>query len=235
MSGSGVPDTTDDSKPRFRRVEQRRKVAIAKYYGTGGDGEWEIDEIAEYLNVSEDTVKDYIYNSEMGDRAREMFPAAEERMKMDILLEKKDRLTTLRDLFEEKMEEKEVSVTGHRLESVHGEVNLSEIDGIRAPTGEDAPKNRIRLDAPTPDQFDERSVFDDETRAILREIRKHENDIREMMSLDEPDEVHTEHTGDAVVEQKIYNFDGADDGLPDAEVIDVEAEPVDTSDVGEDE
>lgn len=234
MSGSELPDKARKDGPRFRRVEQRRRVALAKYYGMG-EREWEIGEIADYLRVSEDTVKEYLYNSQMGEDVQDMFPAAEERMKMDILLEKKSRLDQLRELFEEKLEEKEVSITGHRLESAHGELDFEPIDGVRAPTGESAPDNTIRLDAPAPDSFDERSVFDDETRAILREIREHENDIREMLSLDTPDEVKTEHQGDAIVEQKIYNFDGSDNDLPDAQVVDVDSEPVDTDQVGPDD
>lgn len=231
MSESELPDTSDDS-PRFRRPEQRRRVALAKYYGTGSDGEWSIEQIAEYLKVEESTVEGYIYNTEIGDRVREMFPAAEERMKMDILLEKKDRLDELRDLFTEKMKEKEAAVTSHELESVRAEMNFEDIEGLRAPTGEGMSQNTVRLDAPKPSKFEERAVFDEEARALLREIRKHENDIREMMSLDEPDEVRTEHTGDAVVEQKIYNFNESDE-MPEAQVVDVEAQEVDTSMVGE--
>jgi len=231
MSDSQLPDKAKRDGPRFRRVEQRRRVALAKYYGTGSGEEWDIPDIADYLRVSEDTVKDYLYDTEMGDRVREMFPAAEERMKMDILLEKKERLDKLRELFEDKLDEKEISVTGHRIESAQADMNFENVEGVKPPSM-DGVSNTIRLDAPTPDQFEERSVFDDETRAILREIRKHENDIREMMSLDEPDEVRTEHHGDAVVEQKIYNFDGADSTLPDAEIVDVDAQPVDTESVG---
>jgi len=231
MSDSKLPDKAKRDGPRFRRVEQRRRVALAKYYGTGSGEEWPISEIADYLRVTEDTVKDYLYDTEMGDRVREMFPAAEERMKMDILLEKKERLDKLRELFEDKLEEKEISVTGHRIESSQVDMDFENIEGVKPPST-DGVSNTIRLDAPAPDQFEERSVFDDETRAILREIRKHENDIREMMSLDQPDEVKTEHTGDAIVEQKIYNFDGADDTLPDAEIVDVDSQPVDTHAVG---
>jgi len=138
-------------------------------------------------------------------------------------------------MFEDKMKEKDVSVTNFRLESAQAEMNYSNVEGVRSPTGESAPKNTVRLDAPTPDTFEERVVFDDELRALLREIREHEADIREMLSLDEPDEVKTEHTGDAIVEQKIYNFDGADRGLPDAQVVDVDSEPIDTDTVGPDE
>jgi len=231
MSDSKLPDKAKRDGPRFRRVEQRRRVALAKYYGTGSGEKWPISEIADYLRVTEDTVKDYLYDTEMGDRVREMFPAAEERMKMDILLEKKERLDKLRELFEDKLEEKEISVTGHRIESSQADMDFENIEGVKPPST-DGVSNTIRLDAPAPDQFEERSVFDDETRAILREIRKHENDIREMMSLDQPDEVKTEHTGDAIVEQKIYNFDGADDTLPDAEIVDVDSQPVDTHAVG---
>jgi predicted DNA-binding protein YlxM (UPF0122 family) len=229
MSETDLPDKAKKDGPKFRRVESRRRFALSKYYGLGSEGEWSIEDIADELRVSESTVQNYIYDSEMGEQVREMFPAAEERMKMDILLEKKDRLDQLRTLFNDKTDEKEVAVTGHRLESVRGEVNFQDIDGVMPPS-EDMGNNTIRLDAPAPDQFEERSVFDEEARAILREIRKHENDIREMLSLDEPDKVETEHTGDAVIEQKVYNFDGADSTLPDAEVIDVDAEPVTNQD-----
>lgn len=234
MSDSELPAAAKSDGPRFRRVEQRRRVALAKYYGAGGDGEWEIDEIADYLNVSESAVQGYLFDTEIGEEVREMFPAAEDRMKMDILLEKKGRLDTLRQLFEDKMEEKDIAVTGHRLESVRGEVNFENIDGVRSPS-EDGGRNTLLLDAPAPESFEERSVFDEEARAILKEIREHENDIRQMLSLDEPDEVQTSHEGDAVVEQKVYDFGSADDSLPDAQVIDVESQEVDTDVIDSDE
>lgn len=223
---SDVPEKAKRDGPRFRRVEQRRRVALAKYYGTGSEPKWEIPKIADYLNVSTDTIEDYIFNSEMGDRMREMFPAAEERMKMDILLDKKERLDALRSMFWDKLEESEVAVTGHRMESVSAHPDFDGIQGLEKPDTENAHPTKVIIDTPVPDDFDERAALDEEARALLREIRKHENDIRDMMSLDQPDEVKTEHTGDAVVEQKIYNFDGADDSLPDAEVIDIESEEV---------
>lgn len=229
---SDVPDRAKPDGPRFRRVEQRRRVALAKYYGTGSETAWSISEISEYLNVAEGTVEDYIFNSEMGDKMREMFPAAEERMKMDILLEKKDRLDKLREMFWDKIEESEVAVKSHRIESVSAEPDFEGIEGLSKPEGENAHPTQVVIDTPVPDRFEERGALDEEARAMLREIRKHENDIRDMMSLDDPDEVKTEHTGDAVIEQKVYNFDGADDSLPDAEVIDIESEEVE---VDEDE
>ena len=234
MSESDLPDSARPDRPKFRRVEQRRRFALAKFYGMGNDGEWSMEEIADELRVNKDTVRSYIYETDIGKEAREMFPAAEERMKMDILMEKKSRLDKLREMFQDKLEETEVSVTSHRLESLRPEVNFDHVDGLRAPEGEGTPDNIIRLDTPVPDSFDERSVLDSEARAILREIRKHENDIRDMLSLDEPDKVETEHHGDAVIEQKVYRFDGADDNLPDAEVVDVESEVVDEGEVNPD-
>jgi len=56
-----------------------------------------------------------------------------------------------------------------------------------------------------------------------------------MLSLDEPDEVHTEHHGDAVIEQKVYDFGGADSDLPETEVIDVESQEVDEDAVDPDQ
>ena len=234
MSNTDVPDKARRDGPKFRRVEQRRRFALAKFYGMGNDGEWEVSDIADELRVSESTVKNYLYDSDMGDQVREMFPAAEERMKMDILLDKKERLEKLRELFEDKLEEKDVSVTSYEIESLNPEASFENMDGLRVPEGEDTPSNQIRLDAPVPKRFSQRSKFDGEARAILREIRKHENDIRDMLSLDEPDEVHTEHHGDAVVEQKVYDFGGADSSLPDTEVVDVEAEVVDEDSVSPD-
>lgn len=229
-----LPEGAKRDKPRFRNVSQRRRVALAQYYGTGSEGEKSIEEIAEYLRVHPTTVEGYIHDSEMGDKVREMFPAAEERMKMDILVEKKERLEHLREMFRDKLSEKDIAVTGYTMETVSGHPDFEQVDGIKPPE-EDIKSNTIRLDAPSPNQFEERTVFDEESRALLREIRKHENDIREMLSLDEPDEVRTEHHGDAMVEQKIYNFDGADDALPDAQVVDVESEVVDADEVGEGE
>lgn len=218
-----LPDEAKSDGPRFRRPEQRRRVALARYYGMG-DREWEMDEIAEYLRVSEATVKKYLHNSEMGEKCREMFPAAEEQMKMDILLDKKKRLDEIREMWESKLEEKDISVTNYRLESVRGQYSFSGIDNVE---NDPNASNTIRLDAPHPETFDERSKLDGEARAILREIRKHENDIREMLSLDEPDEVTQEHTSQGVVhEQKIYNFGGMDDEMPDAKVVEVDARDV---------
>jgi hypothetical protein len=236
MTDSDLP-STDKDRPKFRRVEQRRKFALAKFYGQGSDGTWEMEEIAEYLNVSEATVENYIYDTEMGEQVREVFPAAEERMKMDIVLEKKKRLDKLREMFDAKLQEKDISVTGYKINTVKGEPNFENIEGFKSPE-EEGMSDVIRLDAPLAENFEERTKLDGEARAILREIRKHENDIRDMLSLDQPDEVKTEHEGDAMVEQKIYNIQGSsNDEMPEARVVDVEAERVESSmdidDVGE--
>lgn len=230
VDGSDVPDTTKtkgslaDDTPRFRKPERRKEVALAKFYGLGDDGEWEIEEIAEYLNVGESAVRNYIYDSELGERAREMFPDAVARTKMDVLMNLRERLNQVREIRRDLMKRKDVIPTGYVLDENTAEVSFENIDGMDKPMGEDSPSNYISLEVPVVDSFDEVTDFDDELQAVLREERMIEDEIREFLSLDEPDEVETSHTGDAVVEQKIYTATDVGGNLPDQEVVEVDAQ-----------
>lgn len=200
---------------------------MSKYYGLGSDGEWEIEEIAEYLNVNESTVQKYIHESELGEQAREMFPAAEARMQMDILMNLRERLEQVREIRNDLMKKKEVVPSSYKLESGTGSLNFENVEGVSRSGGEESPDNRITLETPVVDKYAEVTSFDQELQAVLREERKIEEEIREFLSLDEPDEVKTSHEGDAIVEQKIYTSTGLGDDLPETEIVDVDAEVVD--------
>lgn len=220
--------------PRYRSVETRREVALARYYGMGPEGEQDIEEIAEYLRVDPHTVEKYIWESPKSKEVRQLLAEREARTRMDIFVHLKKRLDNLREMERELMEAKDVVVTGYQIRDAIGEIDFENADGVSRQEGEDKRTTSVTLGYPIPDRFEEVTDISEDLKAVWREIRQTEEQIRSLMALDKPTETKTEHTGSVVVEQKLYNFEGGDE-LPDAEIIEVESETVDVSQVGIDE
>lgn len=211
--------------PRFRRPEQRTRVALAKYYGMDGE-EWSISEIADYLNVTESTVEDYIYNSEMAEEVRGALAQKEAQTRMDLFLQLKDRFERLKDIEEELMEAKDVVVTGHQLQTVRGEVSFSNVDGVKPPGGDEAIGNEVQLDVPVASDFDE--VTDvSALQQVWEEMREVQEQMEDLLGLEAPDQQEV-HKTEKKKTEKVYRFEGVDDALPDQEqdVIEVSSTEV---------
>lgn len=229
-----MSDSSDKPKPKkgglgdgpmFRRPEQRTRVALAKYYGMDGE-EWDIDEIADYLNVAPSTAEDYIYNSEMAKEVRDVLAQKEAQTRMDLFLQLKDRFEKLKEIESELMDAKDVVVTGHKLKSVRGEVSFSQVDGVMPPPGQSG--NEVRIDVPVADEFDE--VTDVQAlKQVWDEMHKVQEQMEDLLGLEAPDQHQVEKTETKKTE-KVYRFEGAD-SLPEQEqeYVEVEATEVESS------
>jgi len=199
-----------NNTPRFNKKEARIRFTLAKYYGLGSDNEsWEVAEIADYLNVEEDTVYDYL-QSEMAEDMKAMFRERLAEMRMEVaerLMRKLDRLDELKD---ELRQEKRPAVTSHNVETVQGDNVEIDIDGISVDEA-----NVGDIDVPVPNRYREvteignlKDIWDEERRTIEQ--------IEDLLGLEEPDQLEAEVEG--TVEQKVFQLNSGDDGLPDQEV-----------------
>lgn len=205
-----------DEMPRYRNKDQRVRVALSKFYGISGE-EWSIPEIAEHLNLAEDTVESYIYDSETGEDIRGVFPEAEEQARVRVVQKLMNRLDQLEETKEEVMKEKKIVPQSYRLKEANAEIDLSEIDNVEAP--EDA-ATTIRTDVPVPDRFAEIPDVD-KLRDLWREERLTMEQIEDLFGLEEPDELDVSE--EKTVQVKRWEMTGeSDNDLPEQEVIDLE-------------
>lgn len=225
MSDSSKPvSTSDDSSPRYRKAQTRKRIALAKYYGMDGE-EWTVQEIADHLRVSKSTVEDYIYSSDMAAEVEEALVQKEAQARMDIILDLKERFEKLKEIEEELLEAKDVVATEHELHTVRGEVSFGQVDGVKPPS-EQTMANEVTIEVPVASDFKE--VTDvDELQKVWDEMREVQEQMEDLLGLEEPEEKQVEQTTTERTE-KIYRFEGVDDSLPEQEqeVIEVESEVV---------
>lgn len=206
-------------KPRFRKKDMRVEVALAKYYGLGEDSEgWDYGEIAEYLRVDESTVKEYLHNTELAREVEDKLAEKQARTRMNIAMKLLDRVDRLEEAIRAKEEETRPAVASHRYERVKGEVNMQK-DGMEV-----TDEKELEFDVPVPDNFVEVPKIDTDLKVLYREYRALIQDIEDLMGLEEPEKVESEHREiNATI--KSWNVDMDDSGFPEAEVRNSQPSP----------
>jgi len=214
MSDKPVLDT---DKPRFRKKDMRVEVALAKYYGLGEDGEgWDYGEISDYLRVSEKKVKEYIHQTELAEEVEDRLAEKQARTRMKIAMKLLDRVDRLEEAIRAKEQETRPAVASHRYERVKGEVSMNK-DGM-----EITDDKEIEFDVPVPDKFVEVPKVDTDLKVLYKEYRSVIQDIEDLMGLEEPEKVESEHREiNATI--KSWNVDMSDADFPQAEVKGAEA------------
>lgn len=199
-----VPAT--DDAPRFKKKATRVQVALAKFHGMGDDEPWTLQEIANYLNVDRSTVSDYINNTDLGEEVEAQLAEGQARTRMRIAMKYLDRLDWIEDLIDGKMEEKRPAVVSHRYERVEGEVEMNK-EGMKV-----TDEKTVKFDVPVPDAFKEIPVMDDELKTLMREWRQTAQQVEDLLGLEAPDKVESEHR-EEVIEAKLFKgLDTGDDG-----------------------
>jgi len=197
------------SKPKFQR-DTRVQIALAKFHGID-DEPWEVDRIAEYLTVKPKTVESYVYDSDLSDQVEEQLADAQARVRMRIAMKLLDRLDTLEELIDERKDVKKAKVTSHKNVKVEGDVVMNR-DGMSV--GGDNTRT-IEFDVPVPDFFKEVTDVSKELQSLLKEWRLTAQQIQDLLGLEAPDKIESEHR-ELRVEGRVFR--GIDtDGFPDAE------------------
>lgn len=230
--GSSDTPVRSDDAPRFNAVSTRRQVAIAKYHGMGGDNEsWSVSDISDYLNVSERTVKQYIFESDMGKKVEKEIADIEARTRMKIATKLLESLDRIEKLIEEAMEEKRPAVVSYEYREVMGDMEL-DYDELNVEMEDGA------VTAPVPDKWKEVTKTDD-LQDLWEERRHIMERLEAMLGLDAPEQIEAERT-EVHKEEKVWKFES--DDLPeqsvssegerrrDDEVIDVDNTAVDSND-----
>ena len=202
-----VPVSPRDG-PRFASVSTRREVAIAKYYGMGSDDEsWSIERIADYLRVSERTVRDYIYESEMGEDVERRLAEKQSRTRMKVAMDLLESMEEIDELIAEASEEKRPAVVSYRYEDVVGDMEL-DYDELNVEMEDGQAK------VPIPDQWKEVTKTG-ALKDLWEEKRQLIEQIEGLLGLDAPDQIESQHT-EVVHEEKVWKVDN--DSLPDQTV-----------------
>jgi hypothetical protein len=197
------------NRPKFKK-QTRVQIALAKFHGLD-DEPWEIDRIADYLNVEPQTVRDYVYNSELSDEVEEQLAEAQSRVRMRLAMKLLDRLDDLEEMIKERKQVKEPEVVSHKNVTVDGDVVMQR-DGMSV-GGEDT--ETIEFTVPVPDHFKEVTDVSGELETLLREWRNTAERVENLLGLDAPDQIESEHR-EVRLEGRV--FQGVDmEAFPDAE------------------
>lgn len=219
MSKSQEKPVLDKEKPRFRKKDMRVQVALAKYYGLDQEGEgWDYEEIADYLRVDESTVRDYIHNTELAHEVEDKLAERQARTRMDIAMKLLDRVDRLEEAIRAKEQETKPAVASHRYERVKGEVNMMK-EGMEV-----TDEKELEFDVPVPDKFVEVPKVDNDLKTLYKEYRMLIQDIEDLMGLEEPEKVESEHR-EINAQIKAWNVDMGEADFPQAEVRNHEPSP----------
>jgi predicted DNA-binding protein YlxM (UPF0122 family) len=209
-----------EGKPKFRKKNTRVEVALAKYYGLGEDEPWDLDSIAEYLNLSRSTVEDYVYDTEMAEEVEEAAAEAQARTRMDIVVKLKKELRKLEDIEEELLQAKDTVVSSYAPKTV--QVKANSPDDVHF--DDDAESPTVSTQIPVPADYKE--VPDtSELKNVWIQKRKIIQDIEDLMGLEAPDQVETESKS-VHLERKVYEV-REDGDFPEPDVSHVNEEPAD--------
>lgn len=219
MSESQQKPVLDQDKPRFRKKDMRVEVALAKYYGLGEEGEgWDYGEIADYLRVDESTVKKYIHETDLAREVEEKLAERQARTRMNIAMKLLDRVDRLEEAIRVKEQETRPAVASHRYERVKGEVNMMK-EGMEV-----TDEKELEFDVPVPDKFVEVPKVDNDLKTLYKEYRMLIQDIEDLMGLEEPEKVESEHR-EINAQIKAWNVDMGEADFPQAEVRNNEPSP----------
>lgn len=170
--------------PRWTSKKQRVRIAVAKFYGIGDD-EWSIPEIADYLGVQERTVKSYINDTAYAQQVEDSLQETASNVREDMVLRLLERQETLDKLEREFAKGVSVMVTGYELETIQSEIKHAHLGKAQF---EAAENQEVDVDIPIPNDFKEVPQFE-RLQKVWEEQRAVSEELRELLGLDEPEEV----------------------------------------------
>lgn len=196
-------------EPRFKKKSTRVRVALAKFYGMGGDEPMTYDEIADYLRVSPETVKNYVNDSEISADVEDKLAEAQAQTRMKIAMSQLEKLDEIDEKIRQLKQERRPAVVSHRFEEVQGRVTMDR-EGMTVTDDKE-----VQFKVPVPDHFKEVPVVDNGLKDMLRERRLIIQEIEDLLGLEAPDKIESEHT-EMKFEAKIWDMENA---LPDQEIV----------------
>jgi transposase len=197
----------------------RVRIAVAKYYGLDGE-EQSYEQISDELGVSTKQVKRYIHETSVGAEAEKMLAQKEAQARFQIYEKLSRKLEHLEQIEEELLEKKDIAPSSYKLESATGMVAFDSVPNVQAdPKAENV--TFIEQDVPVPDDFVEVSDVG-ELKDVWREQRQVIEQMEDLLGLEEPEQI--EETSQQIVDVKHWSMDGADDNLPDQEVVELESD-----------
>lgn len=213
-------DGSSNTKPKFSK-STRVQIALAKFHGLGENGEtWSIEKIADHLNVSEGSVRRYVYDSDLSDEVEEKLADAQARVRMRLAMKYLDRLDEIEDLIEERKAVKEPEVVSHQNVTVEGDVVMQR-DGMSV-GGENT--ETVEFQVPVPDHFQEVTDVSGELESLLREWRQTAESIENLLGLEAPEQIESEHREYSVEGRVFQGVDMSGFPEPDAELEGTEVE-----------
>lgn len=203
---------------RFKSRKDRIHHALRLYHGIGGE-EHSRDEIADELDVRRTLVDEYLDETPQAEEINQAFDKVAEQTRKELIMDKRERLRTLREMEEELREAVEVVVTDFSFEDAELEMSGHPAKGITVAEDDDGDQPTYMGKVPVPNNVKQVPQFKRLER-VWDEMRQTEEELSNLMGLEEPDEVKVDGTA---VEQKFYKLgtDPEEEGFPEQEVEDL--------------
>lgn len=226
-SGS-LPMLGTDNPASYRSPKAKQRFAVAKYYGMGSDGSWQVSEIADALDVSERQVYRYLNESEIGKETREALATTEAEWRLDMAIQLRREVDRLEAIEKDLLKRQKTVATGFEVKTVEGTPTGDQ--NIRLPDDTDT----YRLKLPVPTDFETVTHYGPDLEKVQKEKRQYLRQIADLLGLEEADKRGVDESlAGQVDEVKIVEVRRSEDPYPEAEMQDMrdpesDAETVET-------
>lgn len=197
---------SEQKQPRYVRKKTRVNMAVVKHYKEG----WSVDEIAEYLRVRPETVRDYLDSPPAQEVERVLVEDAAA-VRVEMAQRYMSKLERLDQLEQELLHRRKMVVSNNELEYVEGVV-LPQEGSWTNPAEQEELLNTVKQ-LPKPVATAYRQVVDiqDDLRVVWDQQADYEEKLEDLLGLEAPkraeiDSTHEERS----VEVKVWRMEDGD-------------------------
>lgn len=214
---AGLPMLGEHDPSRYQSRSSKVRFAVAKYYGMGPDGKWDVEDIANELDVHVRTVYRYINESEIGQDVQDVLATTEAEWRLDVALKLRKTVERLEEVEAELMQAKKSVPTGYETRSIRGTPTGDR--NIRLP--DDVTPHDIEL--PVPVDFEDVTNYSKALERVHKEKRQYLSQIADLLGLDAADRKEVDHNlASRHEEVKVVNVRQTDDPYPDVQPVNAE-------------
>lgn len=198
--------------------KMKMNIAVSKFYAVGNDDEsWTYERIANYLDESVPTVKQYIHNTAFGQEVEAIAVEAESQARLKVYTSLMQKLENLQEIEQTLLQTKEAIPSSYKMSRARAEVTFDQVPNV----GRLYENGTVLdIDVPIPDDYVE-SPNIDKLKVVWREQRMVIEQIESFFGM--RDNTDDSQTNENVIYVKNWSSDDIDQNLPDREVIDVES------------
>lgn len=207
---------------RYQRTGSKARFAVAKYYGMGSEGEWDVEDIAEELDVQPRQVYYYLNETDIGKQTKEVLATTQAEWRLDMALELRKEVQRLEHIEEELLQREKAVATDYDIKTVRGTPTGDR--NIRLPEHAD----EYELELPVPTDFETVTDYSGDLESVQEQKRKYISEIADLLGLDAADKKEVDHTLESRHEEvKVVNIRETEDNYPQTQPLNMEESDAD--------